>query len=130
MSLSCGATNFDTFQTLAAALKTSTYGKLEFTTQKNSVLGVVVVEHGTSGDALMFPKNMLVCRVLYLREQSAVHSQKISTFKSGGRWVIITSSDIIRTLKNAARFLGPILVFSPKDVSTLYIHAEGAMEII
>ena len=37
VSLSCGATNFYTLQTPAADLKTATYGKLEFTTQKNYV---------------------------------------------------------------------------------------------
>ena len=92
--------------------------------------GVVVVKHGTSGDAPMFPKSTLVCHVLYLREKGAIHSQKMSSFKSGGRWVNITSSDIIITLKYAARFLVLILGFVPKHVSTQYIHAEGAMEIL
>ena len=35
----CGAANFDIFQTPAAALKTFTYVKMEFTTQNNSVWG-------------------------------------------------------------------------------------------
>ena len=41
VSLRCGAANFDIFQTLAAALKTSTYVKMEFTTKNNAVWGEV-----------------------------------------------------------------------------------------
>ena len=66
MSLSCGVVNFNTLQPLKSALKTSNYGKLEFTTQKNAILGEVV-GHGTSGDALMCPNSALDLRILYLR---------------------------------------------------------------
>ena len=62
---SCGATNFDTIQTPAANLKTDTYWKFEFITHNNAVQGIVM-GHGTSGDALMCPKSVLVHRVLYL----------------------------------------------------------------
>ena len=39
LSLSCGAANFDILQAPVAALKTSTYVKLDFTTKKNAVGG-------------------------------------------------------------------------------------------
>ena len=39
MSLSYGASNFNTLQTPAAYLKTDTYGKLEFTTQNTPYEG-------------------------------------------------------------------------------------------
>ena len=41
-SLSCGNANFDTLQTPATALKTATYGKLDFITQKDFVQEEVV----------------------------------------------------------------------------------------
>ena len=63
VSLSCGTANFDIFQTPTVALKTSTYGKMDFTMKKNDVHGEGVV-HGTSGDALMCPNSALVFCVL------------------------------------------------------------------
>ena len=52
VSLRYGAANFDIFQTLVAALTTSTYGEMEFTMQNNAVHGEVVA-HGTFGDTLL-----------------------------------------------------------------------------
>ena len=57
--LSCGVANFETLQTPAAALETDTYGKLEFTTQKNSMKGEVM-RHGKYGNTLLYPKIVLV----------------------------------------------------------------------
>ena len=89
-SLSCGATNFDTLLNPAAALKTSNYGKLEFTTHKNIVRGEVV-EHITSGNDLLFRKSALVFCALYLRDLQ----------EGGGHWVNITLTNISRTLKDS-----------------------------
>ena len=83
VSLICGATNFDTRKNPTADLKTATYGKLEFMTQKNAMQGKVV-GHITSGDALMQPKRSLVRCVLYHREQGAEPSKNLATFKRGG----------------------------------------------
>ena len=52
MSLICGAANFHTRKETTAALKTASYGKLEFMTHKNAMQGKVA-GHRPSGDALL-----------------------------------------------------------------------------
>ena len=52
VSLICGAVKIHILQTPVASFKTSTYGKLEFTTPNNAIQEEVV-GHSTSGDALM-----------------------------------------------------------------------------
>ena len=83
VSLRCGAANFDTLKTPAAALKTATYGKLDFTTQKNNMWEEAVV-HGNYGNALLFPKSAPVRHILYLREQGSAPYKNLSTFNRGG----------------------------------------------
>ena len=129
VSLSCGAANFNTLQTLAAALKTATYVKLDFTTMKNAMLGEVV-RNGTSVDAMRCPKSALVCRFLYVREKGSTPSQNLATFKIGGRWVNITPADISIMLKDVVRFLGPSLVFMQKCVSTRSLRVAGTMDLL
>ena len=72
----------------------------------------------------------MVFHAVYLREQGAAPSQNLVTFKRGGCWFNITPKDISRTLKDAIRFLGPSLVFTPKYVSAQSLRAVGAMAIL
>ena len=128
-SLSCGATNLDTLQNPAAAIKTATYGKVEFTTQNNAVQGEMVI-HGTSGDTLLCLKIALVRGVLYFREQGDAPSQNLATFNRGVIWVNTTPVDISRVLKYAVRFLGPSLGFTPKEISLKSLRKAGARAIL
>ena len=84
-----------------------------------------MVVHRTSGNALLCPESVLVCRVLYIRKQGAAPSQNLATFKRGGHWVNIMLIDISRMLKDAVRFLDPSLGLIPKDVSVKYLCTVG-----
>ena len=86
--------------------------------------------HETSDNSLMCPKSALFLRVLYLRVQGADPYQNLATFKRGFCWVNITPIDISRTLNDTVRFLGPSLVFAPKDVSARYFLAAVAMALL
>ena len=114
---------------MAASLNTATNGKLEFTTKKNAVKREVV-GHGTSINALLSSKSVLVCRVLYLRKQGADPYQKLANFKKEGCWVNITPTHISRTLKDAVRFLGPTLGFTIRDVSIRSLRTAGEMALL
>ena len=111
--LICGTANFDTLQTPAAAIKTATYGKLDFTTHKNDVRGEVM-RHGTSGDAQMRPKSALIRRVLYFREHGAPPFQNLTNFKRGSCWVNITPNDIRKALYSLSDFLVSSWASCPK----------------
>ena len=129
VSLSCGSTNFDTLNKTEDALKTSTYRKLEFTTQKNSVWGEVM-GHGPSVDSLLCSNSALFRHDLYLREHGDASSQKLATFKREGHCINITQSDITRMLKDAVRFLGSSLGLTTKDVSASSLIMAGAMALL
>ena len=114
---------------ISQGFSTANNKKLDFTTQNNAVRGEVVVQ-GTSGNALMRPKSVLVRRALYLKEQGAASFQNLATFKRGVSWVNITPIEIIRTLKYTVRFLCPRLDFTPKYVSARSLRAAGAMTLL
>jgi hypothetical protein len=64
--LKIGSQPIDLFTAPEATILSATFATLEFTTQKNAVLGEVI-SHGKSGSSTFCPVKSLAWRVLHLR---------------------------------------------------------------
>jgi hypothetical protein len=113
-----------------AILESTTFGTLEFTTQKNGVRGEVIGLGSTP--AYFCPVKALQRRVLHLRRHSAPSTTPIASYFLAGRWHRISPSNITDALRAtvASTCDSAQLGFLHSDVSARSLRAAGAMALL
>jgi hypothetical protein len=110
-------------------LAATTFGTLEFTTQKNGVRGEVIGLGSTP--AYFCPVKALQRRVCHLRHHSAPETTPIASYYLAGRWHRISPPQITDALRaTVATFDSNQLGFLPSDVSARSLRAAGAMALV
>jgi hypothetical protein len=110
-------------------LLATTFGTLEFTTQKNGVRGEVI---GLGSTPEYFcPVKALQRRVLHLRTHSAPPTTPIASYYLSGRWHRISPTQITDALRaTVASCDSAQLGFLHSDVSARSLRAAGAMALL
>jgi hypothetical protein len=112
-----------------ARVESTTFGTLEFTTQKNGVRGEVIGLGSTP--AYFCPVKALQRRVLHLRHHSAPPTTPIASYFLTGRWHRISPSHITDALRaTVATCDSNHLGFLHTDVSARSLRAAGAMALL
>jgi hypothetical protein len=110
-------------------LEATTFGTLEFTTQKNGVRGEVIGLGATS--SFFCPVKALQRRVLHLRSHQAPPSTPIASYFLDGQWFRISPPHITDALRaTVSTFDSSQLGFLPSDVSARSLRAAGAMALL
>lgn len=114
-----------------AAIRTSTFARLTFTTQKNGVQGKVI-GLARSGEPLLCPVRVLIHRVLHLQHHYASLNTPLATyFHQGQAHTKVTPSDITTALCHAVNLLGPeLLGFNAADISARSLRAARAIALL
>ena len=109
---------FDTATTTDNELTTTTFVRLVFTKQKNSVRGEKI-GHGAIGDPILYPKEALRRQVAHLRQHGAPADTHLDHFKTPrGRWTNMIPNMITAHLKATVKILAVThMGFTHKDVS-------------
>jgi hypothetical protein len=110
-------------------LEATTFGTLEFTTQKNGVKGEVIGLGTTS--SFFCPVKALQRRVLHLRSHGAPPSTPIASYFLDGHWFRVSPSQITDALRATVALCDSNqLGFLPSDVSARSLRAAGAMALL
>ena len=129
VQLFIGSVRLDIKNATESELSRSTFGTLEFTTQKNGVRGEVV-GLGRSGDTLLCPVKALKNRVLHLHSFGAAPSSPLACIYHVQQWYKTSPSDISSVLRQSVAILGPSVGFTPSDISARSLRASGAMALL
>ena len=110
-------------------LEATTFGTLEFTTQKNGVKGEVIGLGNTP--SFFCPVKALQRRVHHLRSNNAPLSTPIASYFLGDQWLRVNPSQITDALRaTVATCDSSQLGFLPSDVSARSLRAAGAMALL
>jgi hypothetical protein len=128
VGISVGNHRLDIFTCPIDDLDRATASSLKFDDQKNRVRGEVIA-HATSGHAIACPTRSLVRRLRYLRRHGAPPETPLCAYRSGNRWVHVSSRALTNILRTSAAAL-PELGYLPSDVSARSLRAGGAMALL
>mmetsp|Transcript_12729 Transcript_12729/g.20974 ORF Transcript_12729/g.20974 Transcript_12729/m.20974 type:complete len:262 (-) Transcript_12729:486-1271(-) len=132
VQLFIGPTRLNLDTATDAELRMARAASLTFTTQKNGIPNEVI-KLGRSGDPFCCPTFALVRRVIHLRSNNAPpHTPLARVFLASGTTKSVTPAVITNLLRQAVRFLGTGLGFTPDpdEVSARSLRAGGAMALL
>jgi hypothetical protein len=112
-----------------AALDSATFVGLEFTRQKNGVMGEII-GLGRSGDASFCPVQAIINRIRHLRQFRAPMDTPLYRYHHNSQWHSMSTSTLPAALRHTVDVLGPHFGITSSDISVRSLRSSGAMALL
>ena len=131
MELFCGANRLDLATASRETLRSATFVKLTFTTQKNGVRGERI-GHARSGHLRFCPVAALVRRLWHHRSYGSPSHMPLHCYYKTLRGVPhnTTSTTITALLRDSCAAVGEPLGLLPQDIDARSLRSSGAMSLL